>query len=1214
MTLINKVILTILLSVFALGVIGYVSYVYVLAPEAQAVGTCGSCDDTPSNPPSGDDDDGGGDYTPPPPNPPVCDIKTSIEHVEVGQTYRISWTGTAGASYALVNDNQSLSVDRNGWYEFAWDANDAMKMFEINGSNEGGTCSDIVEVFRKVSAPVCEVSVNVTTAKEGDQFTVSWNGTPDHSTAFRINGTLVDAVDSATYTFPEGRTTPVVITFTGDNAKGDCSDTATVHPHTDTPDPAVCDFFTASPTSLPYGGGNVTLEWETTDADSVSIDNGVGSVTADGNETVNVTDDTTFTLTAEGAGGDDHCTASVHVDEPEQKVAQCDFFTASPTSLPYGGGSVTLEWETTDADSVSIDNGVGSVTADGNETVNVTDDTTFTLTATGAGGNDTCTASVHVGNQPNPQPPQCPFVSSGDTTVVNFDGSRIRSDLGESRSRTDIEDVTLAAGDYKITLVSWDGYNGRQNVTQPNERYFVRLFNGNSTVADTGSIRDVTDRVREATMTEVVNNTLSVSQTITDIQAIHTVYPDNSSPNSLNPICAKFEKQPEQHTLSCDDLDFTSSGSQVNPGDTVDLSWVWTSNVSSATVDQGIGAVNSGDTRTVTINDRTTFTTTITDGQQSVQCPLTVDVLDIPEISCDDLVFTASDTLVTPGDTVDLSWVWTGNVSSATVDQGIGAINSGDSRTVTINDPITYTTTITNGQQNVQCPLTINVEDIPTPICEGVSFSANDTTVNEGADVTLNWSWTQSYDEVRIDNGVGTVSNNSSRVVNVDNDESYTLFVTRNGDTESCRSVSIDVDTGGGGGGGGSNAPRCQLFEASDDSVTAGERVVLRWETSRANEITLYEGTMRNGDEIFATDDDDEVDEGEFVVRPTEDTTYTLHLERGSRDRTCKVEVEVDDDVLVLTERNQEPRVAGIALTQVPYTGFEAGPVLTVLFYLLLAFWGLFVAYTFTVKRDRVLGFSLAGAFPRKQSVVDASTDATESEADTSTAAAYVAQTTTATAPMNLPTGKAPTTIGYASMTDVVVDEEASNDAPEDTITDLENRAHAQHALFSSDALRYFAETYALDEQFTNLDALVTRAKAHYPSEDGWVVVNLERLQTLMDVTDVVDTLPSYPTDGGSLAEAIVSGNVRAAQKLIGQRPMVALADATTELDSLYRVRMGGSEHISDLLASASSHLTDAQVREIIHALNTALDGTYSDEMDAVKTAVMKAISVVSHD
>lgn len=73
-------------------------------------------------------------------------------------------------------------------------------------------------------------------------------------------------------------------------------------------------------------------------------------------------------------------------------------FTAAPTSLLSGGGSVTLSWTTTGADSVSIDQGVGAVSpaASGSKTVNVTSSTTFTLTAKNAGGSVTATASVTV--------------------------------------------------------------------------------------------------------------------------------------------------------------------------------------------------------------------------------------------------------------------------------------------------------------------------------------------------------------------------------------------------------------------------------------------------------------------------------------------------------------------------------------------------------------------------------------------------------------------------------------------------------------------------------------------------------------------------------------------------------------------------------------------------------------------------------------------------
>jgi len=328
------------------------------------------------------------------------------------------------------------------------------------------------------------------------------------------------------------------------------------------------------------------------------------------------------------------------------------------------------------------------------------------------------------------------------------------------------------------------------------------------------------------------------------------------------------------------------------------------------------------------------------------------------------------------------------------------------------------------------------------------------------------------------------------------------------------------------------------------------------------------------------------------------------------------VEVEVENDVVVISTRKQEPRVAGISLTTLPYTGFEAGPMLTILFYVLLALWGLFVAYTFTVKRDRVLGFSLPGAFPRKQSVIDVSTETTDEEEGVSAAATYVAQATTATAPINLPTGNAPV-LGYANAAPEEANEDAHSETDKSTdvdtsLTELENRAHAQHALLSSDAMRYFAARYDTDEQCDALDALIKAAKTQYPTEDGWVVINLERMQALLEVPNKETPTNATPSTNGSLAEAIVSGNTQAALALIGARPMLALADAVADLDALYRMRNGGDEKVSDVLASASAHLTDTQIKDVLHALNSALDGTYDDESDAVKTAVWKAIAVLS--
>lgn len=815
----------------------------VETPQVFAQATCGACEDDPVDP--GDPGGGGGGEEEP--NPPSCELSTSLEYVNPGEQYVISWTGTSNASYAFVNNSESLSVGHTGTYTFTWDAEDALQFFEIQGTNADGTCSDSVTVYRQVDAPTCDISTSIAVAQDGEEFTISWSGTPDHSTAFRVNGTLVDAVDSASYTWPANRTDPIVFTMTGDNVAGDCSESVTVE-HSSTVTPT------------------------TPDISIIKRDN------ADKDDT--------------------------------QQVAI--------------GGTATFEIVVTNTGGEALKNVV------------VTD----------------------------PLEPNC------DRTIGN---------------------LAIGASD----------------------------------------------------------------------------------------------------TYTC-----TSS------------------------------------------NIQEAFT----------------------------------------------------NVASVTGESVV------DDQVVNDSDPTNVTVPTTTG---ITC-------------AANVSFTASDTSLPRGGgSVTLTWS-TTGLDTVSI-SGVASSNLSDSEVVDVTTDTTYTLTGAANGQVINCP-LTIDVATGGGGGG-GSNNPRCKYFEASDETVAAGERVTLRWATSRTEEITLYEGTMRNGDEIFNTDDDDDVDEGEFVVRPTKDTTYTLLLERGSRDRTCDVEIEVEDNVIVLSDREQEPRVAGIALTQVPYTGFEAGPALTIFFYILLALWGLFVAYTFAVKRDSILGFSLSGALPRKQSVIDASVEvATESEEEVTRVAEYVAQATAA--PANLPTGNAPI-IGYAAQAAApavatIEDDEVTDDVVDEALTDLENRAHAQNALLSSDAMRYFADTYSAEEQFAALDALISDAKRTYPSEDGWVVINLERMQSLMDVTDVVRDLDTAPVTTGSLAEAIVTVNVAAAFELIGNRPMVALADATTDLDALYRLRTGGEAQVSDLLVSESSHLRDEQITDALNALTSALDGTYSDEKEAVRTAVMKSIKAVS--
>lgn len=79
-------------------------------------------------------------------------------------------------------------------------------------------------------------------------------------------------------------------------------------------------------------------------------------------------------------------------------------FVAEPTSIERGQSS-TLRWNVTDATSVSIDNGIGTVQAAASRRVFPGASTTYTLTATGPGGTKTAKATVNVTEPPAPPPP-----------------------------------------------------------------------------------------------------------------------------------------------------------------------------------------------------------------------------------------------------------------------------------------------------------------------------------------------------------------------------------------------------------------------------------------------------------------------------------------------------------------------------------------------------------------------------------------------------------------------------------------------------------------------------------------------------------------------------------------------------------------------------------------------------------------------------------------
>ena len=122
-------------------------------------------------------------------------------------------------------------------------------------------------------------------------------------------------------------------------------------------------------------------------------------------------------------------------------------FSASPSTITVGESS-TLSWSATDATSVTIDNGIGSVALTGTTAVNPTTTTTYTLTATNVAGSVTATTTVTVssavtvtyngnGNTAGTVPvdPSSPYEYGATVTVLGNTGGLTRINDGGTSYR-----------------------------------------------------------------------------------------------------------------------------------------------------------------------------------------------------------------------------------------------------------------------------------------------------------------------------------------------------------------------------------------------------------------------------------------------------------------------------------------------------------------------------------------------------------------------------------------------------------------------------------------------------------------------------------------------------------------------------------------------------------------------------------------------------------
>ncbi|HTS77277.1 MAG TPA: OmpA family protein [Bryobacteraceae bacterium] len=146
---------------------------------------------------------------------------------------------------------------------------------------------------------------------------------------------------------------------------------------------------------------------------------------------------------------------------PSTLAARINSFTAEPRSIERGQ-SATLRWSVANATSISIDQGLGEVQANGSRQVFPSATTTYTLSASSAAGSDSRSVTVEVTSAPPPPPPPPPTPSLSGSEMLtqqaqdayfDYDKSDIRGDAQTALQRDAQLLKQIFAADPNFTVV-----------------------------------------------------------------------------------------------------------------------------------------------------------------------------------------------------------------------------------------------------------------------------------------------------------------------------------------------------------------------------------------------------------------------------------------------------------------------------------------------------------------------------------------------------------------------------------------------------------------------------------------------------------------------------------------------------------------------------------------------------------------------------------------
>ncbi len=330
---------------------------------------------------------------------------------------------------------------------------------------------------------------------------------------------------------------------------------------------------------------------------------------------------------------------------------------------------------------------------------------------------------------------------------------------------------------------------------------------------------------------------------------------------------------------------FTADGkssTSIEKGDYAKLEW-GTENCTSVSL-SGTGSVSSSSSNNVRPNYSTSYTlTAYSPNTGNLTKTVYVNVASQPENICKDTSasnyggslpctyptlkyceinnFSASDTSIEKGDTSTLTWN-TSNCNHVVL-SGYGQLSANSSKSVKPLYDTVYTLTAygNNGNDADTVKIYVNEGNNNDDECRITDFSADDTTVEDGDYVTLEWE-TENCDYVNIAGVGSSMDENDSKRVKMTSTKTFTLKAYGdNGSTDSdTLKIYVDEEEND------NDDNKCRVvdFSASSTSVKKGDPVVIDWDTEDCDYVNI----SGIGNYLIPTDD--------YRFYPTYTGTYIL--------------------------------------------------------------------------------------------------------------------------------------------------------------------------------------------------------------------------------------------------------------------------------------------------------------------------------------------------